>query len=76
MDLLSFYSNIAVNFKFDLDHAEELNTIIYVDDVNSKLLALVGMRKLLSIQNDPPIEPFVNLVPVFLQFLLCNILKF
>ena len=52
--------------------------MIYAEDVVTKLFACVGMRKLLSIENAPPIQAVIdaNLVPIFLQLLHHNIPKF
>jgi len=52
--------------------------MIYQDDETLKLLALVGLRRLLSIEDQPPIQPVIdaNLVPVFISLLHHNIPKF
>lgn len=52
--------------------------MIYSDDLNIKLLALVGLRRLLSIENNPPIQAVIdaNLVAVFITLLHHQIPKF
>jgi importin subunit alpha-1 len=52
--------------------------MIYVEEPTVKLLGLVGMRRLLSIEVSPPIQAVIdgNLVPVFIQFLYHQIPKF
>ena len=56
-----------------------MNQLIYVEDpISTKLFACVGLRKLLSIENNPPIQAVIdaNLVPVFIQCLHHPIAKF
>lgn len=52
--------------------------IHYDDDIATKLLACVGLRKLLSIEVNPPIQAVIdaNLIPVFIQLLHHTIPKF
>jgi hypothetical protein len=52
--------------------------MIYSDDLTVKLLSLVGLRRLLSIENQPPIQPVIdaNLVSVFISLLHHQIPKF
>ena len=52
--------------------------IHYDDDTATKLLACVGLRKLLSIEVNPPIQAVIdaNLIPVFIQLLHHQIPKF
>lgn len=52
--------------------------LIYSEDLYQKLLACVGMRKLLSIENQPPIQAVIdaNLVPVLITLLHHHIPKF
>lgn len=52
--------------------------MLYQEDLSIKLLALVGMRRLLSIEDKPPIQPVIdaNLVPVFIGLLHHQIPKF
>jgi len=41
--------------KFQLKDFNTLCQLIYYDDQTTKLMGLIGMRKLLSIENMPPI---------------------
>jgi len=52
--------------------------MIYSPDVTIQLLACVGLRRLLSIENNPPIQAVIdaNLVPVFINLLHHDIPKF
>ena len=52
--------------------------IIYSEDMTIKLLACVGLRRLLSIEDGPPIQAVIdaNLVPIFIQLLHHQIPKF
>ena len=52
--------------------------MIFLDDLTIKLLACVGLRRLLSLEQNPPIQPVIdaNLVPVFIQLLHHQIPKF
>lgn len=52
--------------------------MLYNDDTTIKLLAVVGMRKLLSIENNPPIQAVIdaNLVTVFITLMHHHIPKF
>ena len=52
--------------------------MLYNDDTTVKLLAVVGMRKLLSIENNPPIQAVIdaNLVTVFITLMHHHIPKF
>lgn len=45
--------------------------MIYMEDVTIKLMACVGLRRLLSIEDSPPIQAVIdaNLVPVFITLL-------
>lgn len=78
MDLESFINNVANKMKFTIGDFNKLCQYIYSEDVNIKLFALVGMRKLLSIEDNPPIQAIIdaNLLPVFIQLLHHNIPKF
>mgnify|MGYP006116121085 CR=1 FL=1 len=49
MDLEKFINTVANKMKFKIADFNKLCQYIYVEDVNTKLFALVGMRKLLSI---------------------------
>lgn len=64
--------------KFTISDFNKLCQYIYSEDVNIKLFALVGMRKLLSIEDNPPIQAIIdaNLLPVFIQLLHHHIPKF
>jgi len=64
--------------KFTIGDFNKLCQYIYSEDVNIKLFALVGMRKLLSIEDNPPIQAIIdaNLLPVFIQLLHHHIPKF
>lgn len=52
--------------------------MIYQEDITFKLLSLVGLRRLLSIEDNPPIQAVIdaNLIPVFIQLLHHQIPKF
>lgn len=52
--------------------------MIYSHNNIEKLFATVGLRRLLSIENDPPIQPIIdaNLIPVFIDLLSHEIPKF
>jgi hypothetical protein len=52
--------------------------MLYHEDDQIKLLGLIGMRKLLSIENVPPIQEVIdaNLISVFINFLGYQIPKF
>lgn len=52
--------------------------MIYSHSANERLFATVGLRRLLSIENDPPIQPIIdaNLIPVFIDLLSHEIPKF
>jgi len=52
--------------------------MIYSEDMTIKLLACVGLRRLLSIEDGPPIQAVIdaNLVPIFIQLLHHQIPKF
>jgi hypothetical protein len=52
--------------------------MIYQEDITIKLMAVVGMRKLLSIEDQPPIQAVIdaNLIPVFIDLLHHSIPKF
>lgn len=78
MDLESFINNVANKMKFTIGDFNKLCQYIYSEDVNIKLFALVGMRKLLSIEDNPPIQAIIdaNLLPVFIQLLHHHIPKF
>lgn len=78
MECEAFITGVATKMKFAINDFSQLNQLIYVDDIVTKLFACVGMRKLLSIENNPPIQAVIdaNLVPVFIQLLHHNIPKF
>ena len=48
------------------------------ENVNERLLAIVGLRRILSIEDNPPIQAVIdsNLVPMFITLLYHNIPKF
>jgi len=52
--------------------------MIYSSDLYTKLLACIGLRKLLSIENHPPIQAVIdaNLIPVFIELMYHQIPKF
>lgn len=50
-----FINNIVNKMRFSLNDFNVLVQLIYIDDVAIKLMALIGIRKLLSIENNPPI---------------------
>lgn len=64
--------------KFQLKDFNLLTQLIYSEDPTTKLLGLIGMRKLLSIENCPPIQAVIdaNLTVVFIGFLYHDIPKF
>ena len=64
--------------RFDVSDFNLLNQMIYTDDRFTQMLALIGIRKLLSIENTPPIQSVIdaNLVPIFIIFLHHEIPKF
>lgn len=64
--------------KFQLKDFNLLTQLIYSEDSTTKLLGLIGMRKLLSIENCPPIQAVIdaNLTVVFIGFLYHDIPKF
>jgi len=68
MECEAFITNIAAKMKFSINDFSKLNQLIYEEDILTKLFACVGMRKLLSIENNPPIQAVIdaNLVPVFI----------
>ena len=55
LDIETFTSNIANKMKFQLKDFNILCQLIYFEDQTTKLMGLIGMRKLLSIENTPPI---------------------
>ena len=50
-----FTNSVANKMRFALTDFNMLCQLIYIDDVTIKLMALIGIRKLLSIENNPPI---------------------
>ena len=73
-----FIMKVGNNMQFQLHQFKELLPYIYHNDQSVKLFALVGMRKLLSIENTPPIQEVIdaNLISVFINFLHHEIPKF
>jgi hypothetical protein len=71
LSLEIFITSFANKIKFEISDFSKLCKMIYADDVTVKLLACVGLRRLLSIENNPPIQAVIdaNLVPVFIQLL-------
>lgn len=57
---------------------QTLCKMIYQEDLTVKLMACVGLRRLLSIENSPPIQAVIdaNLVPIFINLLHHQIPKF
>ena len=55
INLEDFTGNIANKIKIQITDFSLLNKMIYQEDITCKLMAVVGMRKLLSIENQPPI---------------------
>lgn len=78
MGLEPFISNIATKMKFQKPDLARLVKLIHSSDNFEKLFALVGLRKLLSIEDDPPIEPIIaaNLIQMFVELLSHEIPKF
>ena len=78
MDLEAFITNVANKIQFSIQDFSALTQMLYNDDTTIKLLAVVGMRKLLSIENNPPIQSVIdaNLVTVFIQLMHHHIPKF
>jgi hypothetical protein len=64
--------------KFQLEDFNALCQLLLCDDQILKLLGLIGIRKLLSIENKPPIQPVIdaNLTNVFITMLHHHIPKF
>ena len=71
-------SNILSYNVFQLNDFSSLCKMIYMEDVTIKLMACVGLRRLLSIEDSPPIQAVIdaNLVPVFITLLHHQIPKF
>ena len=78
MDLESFITNVANKIKFTLNDFQALTQMLHTNDTTIQLLAVVGMRKLLSIENNPPIQAVIdaNLVTVFIAMMHHDIPKF
>ena len=55
IDLENFTGNIANKIKIVIADFSALNKMIYQEDPTIKLMAVIGMRKLLSIETSPPI---------------------
>ena len=55
LDIETFTSNIANKMKFQLKDFNILCQLIYFEDQTTKLMGLIGMRKLLSIEKVPDI---------------------
>ena len=55
INLEDFTGNIANKIKIVIADFSALNKMIYQEDLTIKLMAIVGMRKLLSIETNPPI---------------------
>lgn len=78
INLEDFTGNIANKIKIVITDFSLLNKMIYQDDITCKLMAVVGMRKLLSIETSPPIQAVIdaNLIQVFIEMLHHEIPKF
>lgn len=78
MGLEPFISNVAAKMKFTKPDLPRLVKLIHSADNFEKLFALVGLRKLLSIEDDPPIEPIIaaNLIELFVELLHHEVPKF
>ena len=78
INLEDFTGNIANKIKIVISDFGALNKMIYQEDLTIKLMAVVGMRKLLSIETHPPIQAVIdaNLIPVFIDMLHHSIPKF
>lgn len=78
VNLETFITNIANKIKFEVGDFSNLQKMIQNEDLTIKLMACVGLRRLLSIENTPPIQAVIdaNLVQVFIELLHHNIPKF
>jgi hypothetical protein len=88
MNLEDFINQVATKMKFKVSSNDSnfaqipdlsrLVNLIYSHNNVEKLFATVGLRRLLSIENDPPIQPIIdaNLIPVFVDQLSHDIPKF
>lgn len=78
IDLETFITNIVNKIKFVIGDFSALCKMIYSEDQTIKLMACVGLRRLLSIENTPPIQAVIdaNLVQVFIELLHYRIPKF
>lgn len=73
-----FINNVAVKMKFKVEDLPRLVEMIHSQDTQTKLFACIGIRKLLSIENGPPIQPVIdaNLIRLFIELLSHEIPKF
>ena len=53
-------NNVVVKMKFKPDDLQRLVNMIYSTESMSKLFATIGLRKLLSIENEPPIQQIID----------------
>ena len=78
MPFEAFITDVVTKMKFKVSDLPQLINMIYSHEDLTKLVATVGLRKILSIENEPPIQQIIdaNLIPVFIELLSHEIPKF